>query len=192
MKLVFKLRLFVNRVIDSIDNCGTSRQIGDYHSNFKSLLCLQVEKYLSTEKWVLQEGEEDIEDKLLQLIGMALGVKFGGVNYLSEEVGVEECVRWAREVYGRLYFKKVGKEMADGTVKAYWRSAEQILRPDQTYDESYLELSRRLLGCYFGCELFEVRVDSNVGRDITLGINEVRGGSDEGKSLYLFRPYSSS
>ena len=124
---------------------------------------------------------------------MALGVKFGGVNYLSEEVGVEECVRWAREVYGRLYFKKVGKEMADGTVKAYWRSAEQILRPDQTYDESYLELSRRLLGCYFGCELFEVRVDSNVGRDITLGINEVRGGgggggSDEGKSLYLFRP----
>ena len=137
------------------------------------LLCLQVEKYLSTGKWVIQEGELDIDDKLLQLIGMAMGVKFGGLNFLTNEEEVDDCVSWAKEVYGEVYYSKVGREMNDDSVISYWRSAEQILRPDQTYDECYLEHCRRLLGSFFGCELFDVKMGVGLGgKGILLGINE--------------------
>jgi len=46
------------------------------------------------------------------------------------------------------------------------------LKPSQTYDQLYLESCRRLLGSYFGCELFEVLLQSNTGKAILVGVNE--------------------
>jgi len=126
VKLVFKLRLFVNVCINSIDECGTSREIGRFHSKFRMLLCLQIEKYISFQKWYIQEDFDNTDDELLKLIGVALGVKFGGINFLKDDVDIDGCVTWTKEVYGNVYYSKVGSDIKDDAVLSYWRSAEQV------------------------------------------------------------------
>lgn len=54
VRLVFKIRLFVQYIFHKIDHVGVMNPVSKYKSTFRSLLFYQIERYIASRNWPME------------------------------------------------------------------------------------------------------------------------------------------
>mmetsp|Transcript_21336 Transcript_21336/g.40096 ORF Transcript_21336/g.40096 Transcript_21336/m.40096 type:complete len:880 (-) Transcript_21336:46-2685(-) len=202
VKLVFKIRLFIQHIFHRIDCCGVQNPVSKYQSNFRSLLLFQIENYIATQKWPMEIPK--IASSLPAIIGLSMSAKFGKCD--STKYDKEAVYAHTIAVYGDVYFKSTNDVMrlTGSTLEDYWREAskdfesqgkEELGNIRNPYELCFHNMVSKVYGASYGVENFTVEMGLDGGesnlQEVQLGVNETGllvFDVDSGalKSCYLF------
>eukprot|EP00518_Triparma_eleuthera_P013583 CAMPEP_0182476316 /NCGR_PEP_ID=MMETSP1319-20130603/28831_1 /TAXON_ID=172717 /ORGANISM="Bolidomonas pacifica, Strain RCC208" /LENGTH=572 /DNA_ID=CAMNT_0024677395 /DNA_START=298 /DNA_END=2013 /DNA_ORIENTATION=+ len=181
VKLVFKIRLFLNYAIMRIDPLGIiDMKRTRYKSNFRRLLFFQVEKYISDEKWPLER--EKLAKSLPALIGLSMASKFG--MFATSEYDRMDIYAHTQAIYGEVYSKcsKNGALLTQSMLENFWREASvdyskegtaALANIDWPYESCFHKLVFKVYGGSYGCEVFPCTIDSGgTDQKYVLGVND--------------------